>query len=74
MMSVASSKPRPIDWNSWQHPSIFPAVMAAPSIEDSRTRRSALPIVVRSRVRTACAQKLAVLVSRLEVSCETFGS
>ena len=46
MMSVASSTTPGIGENSCSTPSIFTAVIAAPSIEDSSTRRSALPIVV----------------------------
>jgi hypothetical protein len=41
MMSVASSTTPGIGENSWSTPSIFTAVIAAPSIEDSSTRRSA---------------------------------
>src|SRR5271156_1761290 len=46
MMSVASSTTPVIDWNSCSTPSIFTAVTAAPSIDESRVRRSALPMVV----------------------------
>ncbi len=46
MMSVASSTTPGIGENSCSTPSIFTAVIAAPSIEESNTRRSALPIVV----------------------------
>jgi hypothetical protein len=46
MMSVASSTTPGMGENSCRTPSIFTAVTAAPSIEDSSTRRMALPIVV----------------------------
>ena len=46
MMSVASSTIPGIGENSWSTPSILTAVIAAPSIEDSSTRRNALPMVV----------------------------
>ncbi len=46
MMSVASSTTPWIGENSCSTPSILTAVIAAPSIDDSSTRRRALPIVV----------------------------
>ncbi len=46
MMSVTSSTTPGSDENSCRTPSILTAVIAAPSIEESSTRRSALPIVV----------------------------
>src|SRR6202789_1126325 len=46
MMSVASSTTPVIDWNSCSTPSIFTAVTAAPSMDESSVRRSALPMVV----------------------------
>src|SRR5580704_13568964 len=46
MMSVASSTTPVIDWNSCRTPSMRTAVTAAPSIEDNRVRRRALPMVV----------------------------
>src|SRR6187200_3137802 len=46
MMSVASSTTPGIGENSCSTPSILTAVIAAPSIDDSSTRRRALPIVV----------------------------
>ena len=42
---VSSTTPG-IEVNSCRTPSILTAVIAAPSIEDKRTRRRALPIVV----------------------------
>ena len=44
-MSVTSSAQPGIVENSWFTPSIFTDEIAAPSIEESRTRRSELPIV-----------------------------
>ncbi len=46
MMSETSSTTPEIDENSWSTPSMWMAVMAAPSIEDSSARRRALPTVV----------------------------
>src|ERR1700691_4523030 len=46
MMSVASSTTPVIDWNSCSTPSILTAVTAAPSMDESSVRRSALPMVV----------------------------
>ena len=46
MMSVTSSTTPGIEENSCSTPSIWTAVIAAPSIEESRTRRRALPMVV----------------------------
>ena len=46
MMSVASSTTPGIGENSCRTPSILTAVMAAPSIDDSSTRRIAFPMVV----------------------------
>ena len=46
MMSVASSTTPGMGENSCSTPSILTAVTAAPSIEDSSTRRMALPTVV----------------------------
>ena len=46
MMSVTSSITPESEENSWRTPSILIAVIAAPSTEESRIRRSALPIVV----------------------------
>ena len=45
MISVASSTTPGIGLNSWATPSMRTAVMAAPSIELSSTRRRLLPIV-----------------------------
>ena len=59
MMSVASSTTPGIGENSWSTPSIFTAVIAAPSIEDSSTRRErvadrgAEPALERLRVEPA---------------------
>ncbi len=46
MRSVVSSIAPGIGENSWSTPSTRTAVMAAPSIHDSSTRRRALPTVV----------------------------
>ena len=46
MMSVTSSCTPGIEENSCSTPSMLIAVIAAPSMEDSRQRRRALPIVV----------------------------
>ena len=46
MMSVMSSTTPGMDENSCSTPSMRTAVMAAPSIEESSTRRRALPMVV----------------------------
>jgi hypothetical protein len=45
MMSVTSSRTPGNVVNSWETPSIFTAVTAAPSSEDSSTRRRELPKV-----------------------------
>ena len=55
MMSVTSSTTPGSDENSCSTPSILTAVIAAPSIEDSSTRRSALPIVVPNPRSKGCA-------------------
>ena len=55
MMSVASSTTPGIGENSCSTPSIFTAVTAAPSIEESSTRRSALPMVVPNPRSNGCA-------------------
>ena len=55
MMSVVSSTTPGIDENSCSTPSILTAVIAAPSIEDSRIRRKALPIVVPKPRSNGCA-------------------
>ena len=55
MMSVASSTTPWIGENSWSTPSIFTAVTAAPSIDDSSTRRIALPTVVPNPRSNGCA-------------------
>ena len=55
MMSVASSTVPGIGENSWSTPSIFTAVTAAPSMEDSSTRRIALPTVVPKPRSNGCA-------------------
>ena len=46
MMSVASSTTPLMGENSCSTPSICTAVMAAPSMDESSTRRRALPMVV----------------------------
>ena len=55
MMSVASSTTPWMGENSWSTPSILTAVTAAPSIDDSSTRRSALPTVVPNPRSNGCA-------------------
>src|ERR1700745_1498477 len=68
MMSVASSTTPGMDWNSCSTPSILTAVTAAPSMELSSTRRSALPMVVPNPRSNGCAQKIPYLSVRVEVS------
>ena len=55
MMSVASSTTPGMGENSCSTPSIFTAENAAPSIEDSSTRRMALPMVVPKPRSNGCA-------------------
>ena len=55
MMSVASSTTPGMGENSCSTPSILTAVIAAPSIDDSSTRRRALPIVVPKPRSNGCA-------------------
>ena len=55
MMSVASSTTPGMGENSCSTPSILTAVTAAPSIDDSSTRRMALPIVVPKPRSNGCA-------------------
>jgi hypothetical protein len=55
-MSVTSSTMPDNDENSCSAPSIWIAVIAAPSIEDSRHRRSALPTVVPKPRSKGCAE------------------
>src|SRR6202789_2552397 len=69
MMSVASSTTPVIDWNSCNTPSILTAVTAAPSIDESSVRRSALPIVVPNPRSKGWALNLPKLGVR--VSCST---
>src|SRR6266436_3437092 len=57
MMSVASSTTPGIEENSCRTPSIFTAVMAAPSMELSKARRRALPTVVPQPRSNGCAEK-----------------
>ena len=57
MMSVTSSWTPGIDENSCSTPSMFTAVMAAPSMDDSRQRRRALPMVVAKPRSNGCAVK-----------------
>src|ERR1700720_443577 len=57
MMSVASSTTPGIDENSCRTPSIFTAVMAAPSIELNSARRNAFPTVVPQPRSNGCAEK-----------------
>ncbi len=47
-----------IDWNSCRTPSIRTAVTAAPSIEERRVRRKALPMVVPNPRSNGCALNL----------------
>src|SRR6516225_9760658 len=61
MMSVASSTTPGIDENSCITPSMRTAVIAAPSIDESNTRRSALPIVVPKPRSNGCAWNLPYL-------------
>src|SRR5215467_6268640 len=61
MMSVASSTTPGMDWNSCSTPSILTAVMAAPSMDESSTRRRLLPMVVPKPRSNGCAQKRAYL-------------
>ena len=61
MMSVASSTTPGIGENSCSTPSIFTAVMAAPSIELSSARRSALPTVVPQPRSNGCAENFPYL-------------
>src|SRR5512133_2381881 len=68
MMSVASSTTPGMDWNSCSTPSILTAVTAAPSMDDSSTRRSALPMVVPKPRSKGCAQKRPYLSLRVSVS------
>jgi hypothetical protein len=56
MMSVASSTTPGIDENSCNTPSIFTAVIAAPSMELSSARRRALPTVVPQPRSNGCAE------------------
>ena len=55
--SVTSSTTPGTAVNSCSTPSILTAVMAAPSIEERRTRRRALPIVVPQPRSSGCAVK-----------------
>ena len=55
MMSVASSTTPGIGLNSCSTPSIRTAVMAAPSIELSSTRRRPFPMVVPNPRSNGCA-------------------
>src|SRR6201996_1636794 len=68
MMSVASSTTPVMDWNSWSTPSILTAVTAAPSIEESRVRRSALPMVVPKPRSNGWALNLPYFSVRVSVS------
>ena len=68
MMSVASSTTPGIDWNSCSTPSILTAVTAAPSIEESMTRRKPLPMVVPKPRSNGWAQKMPYLSVKVEVS------
>ncbi len=61
MMSVASSTTPGIGENSCNTPSIFTAVIAAPSIELSKARRSELPTVVPQPRSNGCAENFPYL-------------
>ena len=56
MMSVASSTTPGIEENSCSTPSIFTAVIAAPSIELSSARRNPFPTVVPQPRSNGCAE------------------
>ena len=74
MMSVASSTTPGIGENSCSTPSIFTAVMAAPSIELSRARRSELPTVVPQPRSNGCAENFPYLsVSDSSSAANRFG-
>jgi hypothetical protein len=73
-MSVASSTTPGIGENSWSTPSIFTAVMAAPSIELSKARRMALPTVVPQPRSKGCAENFPNLsVSDSSSAASRFG-
>src|SRR5205085_8750737 len=57
-----------IDWNSCSTPSILTAVTAAPSIDESSTRRRALPTVVPKPRSNGCAQNIPYLSVSVSVS------
>src|SRR5271157_1071132 len=61
MMSVASSTTPGMGENSCRTPSIFTAVIAAPSIELSRARRNAFPTVVPQPRSNGCAENFPYL-------------
>ena len=71
MMSVTSSTTPGIEENSCATPSIWTAVMAAPSIEESRLRRRALPTVVPKPRSNGCAENLPKVGVRVSASVST---
>ncbi len=71
MMSVTSSTTPASEENSWSTPSMCTAVIAAPSIEESRQRRRALPTVVANPRSNGCAVKRPYVGVRVSVSIST---
>jgi hypothetical protein len=68
MMSVVSSTTPGIEENSCSTPSILTAVMAAPSMDESRIRRRALPMVVPNPRSKGWAENLPKVGDRLSRS------
>src|SRR5580658_3935977 len=68
MISVASSTTPGMEENSCNTPTIFTAVIAAPSIELNRARRSALPTVVPHPRSNGCAENFPYLSVRVSGS------
>src|SRR5579859_1122968 len=74
MMSVASSTTPGMEEKSCRTPSIFTAVIEAPSMEDSNTRRRALPIVVPKPRSNGCAENWPYLSDNVsELLARRFG-
>ena len=71
MMSVTSSTTPGIDENSCSTPSMLIAVIAAPSIEESRQRRRALPMVVAKPRSNGWAVNRPYVAVRVSVSTST---
>src|SRR5690242_2395755 len=67
-MSVASSTTPVMDWNSCSTPSMRTAVTAAPSMDESRVRRRAFPMVVPKPRSNGCAENLPYLSVSVSVS------